>query len=272
MSAVDEFADFVGSVPYRAVTLPWGEAQVWDLGTGDPVVLLHGISSSRRVFFRVAPRLAERFRVVVPQLRGEDVPARRVGYEDHAADLAALLEALDLRGATLFGFSFGGAVALAYGARRDPRVARIVVQGTFPRFRLRALDRAIVVLSHAVPAPLAARYYAYRVRRGPESRLIAQHAPGVEVLDADWAAKTPMPTLRARIRMIDRTDLAPAIAAIDVPLALAHGRLDKVVPFAFFERLRALRPDALATVWDDVGHVAVLTHPERVAELVGAGR
>ena len=207
-------------------------------------------------------------RVVVPPLRGEDAPLPRVGYDDHVADLAALLEALDLRNVTLFGFSFGGAVALAYGARRDPRVARIVVQGTFPRFRLRAKDRAIVALSRMVPAPLAARYYAWRVRRGPESALLAQHAPGLEVLDADWASKTPMATLRARIRMIDGTDLAPRIAKIDVPLAIAHGRLDRVVPFAFFERLRALRPDARATVWDDVGHVAVLTHPARVEELV----
>ncbi|MGH7162115.1 MAG: alpha/beta fold hydrolase, partial [Planctomycetota bacterium] len=70
MSLVDAFADFVGSVPSRRVALPWGECRVWDTGAGRPVVLLHGIAASRRVFFRLVPLLAARRRVVVPLLRG----------------------------------------------------------------------------------------------------------------------------------------------------------------------------------------------------------
>ena len=37
MSLVDEFADFIGSVPYRETALPWGTAQVWEAGEGSPV-------------------------------------------------------------------------------------------------------------------------------------------------------------------------------------------------------------------------------------------
>ena len=265
MSFVDEFADFVGSVPYRAARLPWGEARVWDLGRGDPVVLLHGVSSSRRIFFRLAPLLAERFRVLVPPLRGEDIACRRLTYEDHEADLEALLDGLG--NVTLFGVSFGGAIALSYAARRDPRVRRVIVQGAFARFRLRLRDRMILRLSHLLPARAASRYFAYRVRRGRESRLLAHHTPGLEILNEDWSAKTPVATLRARTHLIAGTDLADPMARIGVPLTLAQGRMDSVVPFAFFERLRAIRPDAKSVVWDDVGHLAVLTHPEKVAAL-----
>jgi len=268
VSLIDTFAGFIGSVGYRETTLGWGPAQVWDIGEGRPIVLLHGIAAGRRVFFRVAPKLAERYRVIVPPLRGEIRPAPHATHEELVDDLGALLDALDLDDVTLLGTSFGGTVALAYAARRDARVAAVVVQGTFRRFRLRPFDRAAQALSCLFPARLGAAYYRRRVRRGPESRLLAAHAPGLDVLLPDWSGKTPFATLRRRIRIIAALDLAPAVKRIDVPLTLAHGTRDKVVPRALFDELRALRPDARHVLWNDVGHNAALTHPDHVVEAV----
>jgi pimeloyl-ACP methyl ester carboxylesterase len=268
VSLVDTFAGFVGSVGYRETALPWGSAQVWDMGEGRPIVLLHGIAAGRRVFFRVAPKLAERYRVIVPPLRGEIQAAANATHEDLVDDLGALLDALDLDDVTLFGTSFGGTVALAYAARRDARVAAVVAQGTFRRFRLRPFDRAAQALSYLFPARLGAAYYRRRVRRGPESRLLAEHAPGLEVLLPDWSGKTPFPTLRRRIRIIATLDLAPAVKRIDVPLTFAHGAGDRVVPRALFDEWKALRPDARHVLWNDVGHNAALTHPDHVVEAV----
>ena len=268
MSLVDTFAGFVGSVGYRETTLPWGSAQVWDMGEGRPIVLLHGIAAGRRVFFRVAPKLAERYRVIVPPLRGEIRAAPHATHEDLVDDLGALLDALDLDDVTLLGTSFGGTVALAYAARRDARVAAVVVQGTFRRFRLRPFDRAAQALSYLFPARLGAAYYRRRVRRGPEIRLLAEHAPGLDVLLPDWSGKTPFPTLRRRIRIIATLDLAPAVKRIDAPLTFAHGARDRVVPRVLFDEWNALRPDARHVLWNDVGHNAALTHPDHVVETV----
>lgn len=268
MSLTDAFADFIGSVRYREATLPWGPAQVWDMGQGRPVVLLHGIAAGRRVFFRLTPQLAERYRVIVPPLRGEVRPAAQATHDELLDDLRALLDALDLEDVTLVGTSFGGTIALAYAARGDARVAAVVVQGTFRRFRLRPFDRVAHALSRFFPARLGAAYYCRRVRRGPENRLLAEHTPGLDVLLPDWSGKTPFPTLRRRIRIISDLDLAPAVKRIDVPLTFAHGTRDKVVPRALFEELKALRPDARYLLWEGVGHNAALTHPERIVEAV----
>ncbi|MFI5403184.1 MAG: alpha/beta fold hydrolase, partial [Planctomycetota bacterium] len=245
---MDAFADFVGNVPYREVELPWGRAQVWDQGAGKPVVLLHGIAGGRRAFFRLVPLLAASRRVIVPPLRGEDMPAPRASFEELLTDLARLLEALDLRDVTLFGTSFGGAVALGYGARSDPRVASIRVQGTFHRFRLRPFDRAAHSLSYAMPSALGAAYLARRVRNGPETRFLRTHAPGIDELFPRWCAMTPFATVRRRIAILDAMDLSDAIRAIRVPLSFLHGAEDRVVPRAYFEALRRLRPDAPATL------------------------
>jgi len=262
---VDAFADFVGSVTSREVDLPWGRAQVWDEGQGRPIVLLHGIAGGRRTFFRLVPLLAASRRVIVPPLRGEDIPAPRATFEEMLDDIARLLEALDLKDATLFGTSFGGALALGYGARMDPRIAEIRVQGTFLGFRLRPFDRVAHLLSYAMPASLGAAYVARRVRLGPDTRMIAAGAPGIDGLFPRWCALTPFPTVRRRIAILHALDLADAVRAIRVPLAFLHGEKDRVVPRAYFEALRRLRPDAPSTLLEAAGHNIPLTHPAELA-------
>jgi pimeloyl-ACP methyl ester carboxylesterase len=264
-SLIDAFADFVGSVPYREVALPWGQAQVWDVGTGRPLVLLHGIAGGRRPFFRLVPLLAKSRRVVVPPLRGEDVPAPRATWQDLLGDVARLLETLDLRDATLFGTSFGGALALAHGARGDPRIREIVVQGTFHRFRLRPRDRVAHLLSYALPSAVGAAYLAWRVRRGPETRLLKARAPGIDCLFPQWCATTPFATLRRRAAILQSLDLAEAVRSIRAPLAFLHGEDDRVVPRACFEALRRLRPDVSATVLAGAGHNIALEDPGAMA-------
>jgi len=268
---VDGFADFVGSVPCREVDLPWGRTQVWDAGAGPPVVLLHGIAGGRRPFFRLLPLLAEARRVVVPSLRGEDRPAPRATFPQLLDDLGRLLETLDLKDATLFGTSFGGAVALGYGARGDPRVSTIRVQGTFHDFRLRPLDRAAHVLSHAFPSALGAAYLARRVRRGPEMRFLSEHARGIDALFPGWCATTPFATLRRRISLLLDLDLSDAVRSIRVPLSFLHGEKDRVVPRAYFEALRRLRPDVPATLLESGPHNLALTHPAHIARYVVEG-
>jgi pimeloyl-ACP methyl ester carboxylesterase len=268
---VDAFADFVGSVKSREVDLPWGRAQVWDEGQGRPIVLLHGIAGGRRTFFRIVPLLAATRRVIVPPLRGEDMPAPRATWEEMLDDVARLLEVLDLRDATLFGTSFGGALALGYGARRDPRVAEIRVQGTFHRLRLRPLDRIAHLLSYGVPSALGAAYLAWRVRRGPETEMLTARAPGIEELFPRWCALTPFPTVRRRIAILNSLDLSDAVRAIRVPLSFLHGEKDRVVPRACFEALRRLCPDAPSTLLETAGHNLPLTHPQPVARYMVGG-
>jgi pimeloyl-ACP methyl ester carboxylesterase len=255
---VDDFAAFVGRVE--------SEEGAWVTGEkGPPVVLLHGIAGGRRLFFRIVPLLAERFRVFVPLLHGEARPAPKATMGNLLDELAELLERLDLKEVRLLGTSFGGYVALAYAGRRDPRVKEVIVQGTFSRYRLRLMDRIALAFSHLVPGSVAAAYFVHRVLRGRELRLLARHAPGLEPLVASWQGKTPFASLRRRTYLI-------AGPALEIPeqlsLTIAHGSEDAVVPRQAFEQLKRTCPLARAVLWEGVGHMAPLTHPERVASLV----
>jgi pimeloyl-ACP methyl ester carboxylesterase len=85
-----------------------------DLGSGRPVVLIHGVSMSRRFFERNVPGLAERFRVVNVDLRGHgESPPHEGGHTvaQYARDLHALIAQLGLDGVVLVGWSMGTKVA-----------------------------------------------------------------------------------------------------------------------------------------------------------------
>jgi non-heme chloroperoxidase len=79
-----------------------------DVGTGRPVVLIHGVSMSRRFFERNVAALSEGFRVVNVDLRGHgESPAHEGGHTvaQYARDVRHLLEGLRLDDAVLVGWS-----------------------------------------------------------------------------------------------------------------------------------------------------------------------
>lgn len=90
-------------------TIAWGE-----LGEGTPVVLLHGLLDTHRTWHRLAPLLAMRFRVLMPDLVGHGHSGRpdapySLSWHSHA--LAAWCDAIDLQRAHFCGHSYGAGVA-----------------------------------------------------------------------------------------------------------------------------------------------------------------
>lgn len=102
------------------------------IGTGEPVVLLHGGLSTLDHLANVAAALAKSYQVFQPERRGHgrtpDVDGP-ITYENMAADTAAFMDALDIGPARVIGFSDGGNVALQLTLDRPDLVARLVVMG-----------------------------------------------------------------------------------------------------------------------------------------------
>lgn len=101
---------------------------------GPPIVLVHGWGDPGLMTFRkMIPSLAQRHRVIVPDLRNfgkTDVVRTPYEVADLADDLAGLIEALDLGPVPVFGYSLGGMVVQEL-VRRHPTVAsKVVLAGT----------------------------------------------------------------------------------------------------------------------------------------------
>jgi pimeloyl-ACP methyl ester carboxylesterase len=116
-----------------------------DHGSGRPVVLIHGWPLSGRSWEKQVPALVEAgHRVVTYDRRGFGESSQPFGgydYDTFAADLAALLEHLDLRDVTLVGFSMGGGEVVRYiGRYGTDRVARAVLAAAVPPYLYQSDD------------------------------------------------------------------------------------------------------------------------------------
>jgi len=102
-------------------------------GDGHPLVLLHGaFGTIESCFADLLTALARNFEVIAVELQGHgrtrDID-RRLAYQDMAADLAALLEALSIPCADVAGYSMGAAVALQLALDRPELVGKLVCFG-----------------------------------------------------------------------------------------------------------------------------------------------
>ena len=121
-------------LPTTIETLPNDRRlRVARLGSGPPLVLLHGYPENLQIWCELAPRLAGRFTIIAPDWPGQ-------GYSDacpggaspsHMADrLCQLLDWWDLERVTLLGADMGGQPALAFAARFPERTQRLVVMNS----------------------------------------------------------------------------------------------------------------------------------------------
>ncbi|MBP1684909.1 MAG: alpha/beta hydrolase fold protein [Deltaproteobacteria bacterium] len=111
--------------------------QVAIAGHGAPLVLLHGFTGSAAQWAPQSAVFAEHFRTVAIDLLGHggsDAPADPARYrlERCVADLAALLDALDVQRACWLGYSMGARVALAWALTYPERVDALVLEGVSP--------------------------------------------------------------------------------------------------------------------------------------------
>ena len=100
-----------------------------EAGHGSPLLLLHAGITDRRMWDDVLPALANRHRVVRPDLRGFGETPLPAGTFSHAGDVGGLLAALDITRTSVCGVSLGAGIALDLALSRPDLVERLVLVG-----------------------------------------------------------------------------------------------------------------------------------------------
>jgi pimeloyl-ACP methyl ester carboxylesterase len=119
------------------------ETAWFEIGRGDPVILIHGLGDDHRAWRRVVAELALERRVILYDFRGHGETS--IGEADGtlgqlAGDLAALMDAVDLSSATLAGFSLGGTIAMRAAIDHPDRVAELALIATSSRVNSAAAE------------------------------------------------------------------------------------------------------------------------------------
>jgi len=210
------------------------------VGTGSPVILLHGLSGSSRWWSRNVEALSRR--LVVYSI---DLPSfgdnRRWGkfvLDEAAVNLLGWMDAVGLDKPNVIGHSMGGWIAADLACRWPARIDRLVL----------------------VDAPLLTdergNFRLVSAASGAARRLPLRFLP---VLIADAVRAGPL-TLRSAGREMRRADLGPDLDRITAPTLLIWGEHDRLLPLAYGRRVAAAL-GAVLQVIERAGHNPMWEEP-----------
>jgi non-heme chloroperoxidase len=248
-----------------------------DHGAGRPVVLIHGYPLSGHSWERQVPVLLDAgYRVIAYDRRGfgdSSQPASGYDYDTFAADLNALMEKLDLRDATLVGFSMGtGEVTRYLGRYGSGRVRKAVLLGPIPPFLLKTDDNPEGVdqgVFDGIMTAVTADRYAY-LKDFLDNFYNVDKFRGTRISDQAWqgswnvaAGASATATLACVPAWL--TDFRADLPEIDVPTLVMQGTEDRILPIdSTGRRLPALIKDVQFIEVPEGPHNIGWTHPETV--------
>ncbi len=257
------------------------------IGHGRPLLLLHGWPEFWLTWEPVMQRLADRFTLIAPDLRGfgdSDKPAGPFGAPDHAADMLALLDALGVGRVGVVGHDVGGAVMQPLARSAPDRFAGLFFfDFVYPGIgaRMGTPDRLNEIWYQSfhqmpfAPALVGATRESCRAYFGHFLRHWAHRKDAFDdVLDvfADNFLKPGnleggFAYYRAahagRIAMM--LSAAPALPPIGVPTCVRWAEHDPLFPYAWTDRLRETFSDLDLGLFPGVGHFPHREDPDRAA-------
>ncbi|AEN13475.1 MULTISPECIES: alpha/beta hydrolase [unclassified Streptomyces] len=248
----------------------------WGPRDAQPVMFHHGWPLSaddwdhQMLYF-----LARGHRVIAHDRRGHGRSSQTSGGHDmdtYAADVAELTAALDLRDAWHVGHSTGGGEVARYVARAEPgRVAKAALVAAVPPVMVRSdanpggLPLSVFDGFRAQLADNRAQFY-IDVPSGP---FYGFNRPGAKVsqgLIDNWWRQGMMGAANAQyecIKAFSETDFTEDLRTIDVPVLVAHGTDDQIVPYDDSGPLSAeLLSNATLKSYEGYPHGMPWTHPE----------
>ncbi|HUS18973.1 MAG TPA: alpha/beta fold hydrolase [Terriglobales bacterium] len=229
------------------------------MGKGPDVVLLHPFPTSHAFWFPVAERLAQRYRLILPDLRGHGASAagdRPATMEKHAADVAAVCRDAGVTRAVFGGISIGGYILFEFWRNYRDQVRALMLCNTkatadTAEARTTRLQAADDVLRRGPDAFLDStlpKLVGESTRRNRPDiasqlrRMMQQSAAGISAVQRGMA---------------ERPDSLPTLPTINVPTLIIAGDEDTTTPLADAQLMQQKIPGSRLQVVPQAGHYAV---------------
>lgn len=244
-----------------------------DTGSGPAVVLVHGLLGNGRNLQPLAQALADRHRVLTPDLRnhGRSPHSPVMDYPALAADLVALLDRHGIEKATLIGHSLGGKAVMATTLLHPERVSRLAVLDMAPVPYREFLGELLQTLEQMPLTTITSRSEAdtWLAHQGiDDSRLRAFLLQNLSRSDDGFRWRVNLDVLlRQRQTLTGFPNDEPAWGG---PTLFLHGADSDYVLPKHHEAVRRLFPQAGIEAIPDAGHWLHADQPDAVADRLRA--
>jgi len=245
---------------------------VTDLGEGKPIVLIHGWPLSDEMYEYQYQYLSRKgFRVIGITLRGfgkSDKPYGRYDFNVFSDDIKVVLEKLDIKNATLGGFSLGGAVVLHYVTKyNSAHVSKLALFGAaapswkqregFPDGLPDAVVEELINATKIQRQDLIASFGAgFPAKEGNISKNVEKWLESINLQASPYAITESITALRD-------LDLRPQLSKINIPVTIFQGVYDKNCPLIWAEQLQKGIKNATLIRFENSGHALFVEEMEK---------
>lgn len=256
------------------ITLATVDLAYIDRGAGQPVVLLHGFPLDHTMWSAQIDALSRTCRVIAPDLRGfgqsslgNADPARGVTMEQYADDVAALLDALEIKvPIVLVGFSMGGYIAWQFARKHQIRLRALIQCDTRA-----AADTDEARANRLKMAEKIHEWGSGRVAEMMGPKLFAngtfeKNSEIVQELRQVVERTSPAAIAAAQRGMATRPDMTNFLPTINLPTLILAGVEDALIPPTEMQQIADTIPHGQYVEIPNAGHMTTIENPEAVNE------
>jgi len=246
-------------------------------GTGEPLLLICGLSADLQIWRRVMPFLEQRFCAVAFDNRGagrSSVPDEPYSIAQLADDAVALLDHLQIDTAKVIGWSMGGAIAQVLAVKYPRRVRHLLLLSSLlapdPMFR-NAVNNWVNMRRSNMTVEQVARHVAWLVLSRAFAANEAAYEATIQFMINNPYAQPMHGLVRQADALLAHTP-PPGLATLPMPVSIVVGVEDRLTPVYLSEQLRAAIPHSQLRELPG-GHLGASEYPEQyvavMTELLG---
>ena len=242
-------------------------------GQGDPVLMIMGLGSSAKAWYRLLPHIAGHHKAIVFDNRGtgrSDRVSGRLSMDDLVCDALAVLDAAGERRAHVLGASMGGMIAQHVALDHRERVKSLTLCCTSPVGRngappwrlLASVAIRPIVGRERTNGLIAPALYAKRTRGEQPERV--QEDQRIRAAD-----ETPAATHYAQLGAVAGHDTRRRLSELrGIPTAVVHGDEDTLVPTERGREIAAAIPGAKLVIIPGAAHLMTIDAEEETAAAI----
>jgi pimeloyl-[acyl-carrier protein] methyl ester esterase len=241
------------------------------IGTGMPIVMVHGWAMQSAIWRKFADELSKSYRVTLVDLPGH-------GQSEKLADFTlssiseALLNSVVEEPSCWLGWSLGAAVVLHIAQQFPERCQSLILVCGNPHFvrtdrwpgiHLPVLNAFATNLQTNGQATLL-RFLSLQINGLPEYKTVAKAIKSA-------VSQFPAPdqgTLMQGLQILKETDLRPALANLTIPVSAIFGSYDTLVPSEVAVKMQEILPTLQVNIIERAGHVPFLSHQQDLLAII----